>query len=61
MAVVGDKIHLPLNSERLRKLTENYVVTNNKIKQALGVEHLPVKAAEGIRRTIESFKNQENK
>ena len=61
VAVVGDKIHLPLNSERLRKLTENYVVTNNKIKQALGVEHLPVKAAEGIRRTIESFKNQENK
>ena len=41
----------------LRKLTENYVVDNGKIKRALGIEELPVSSAEGIRRTIRSFGN----
>ncbi len=57
-AKLGGWLHLPLNPERLRKLTENYVSSNEKIKQALGVKHLPVKAREGLVRTIESFKNQ---
>ena len=30
----GTLLHLPLNEERLRKLTENYVVSNAKIKAA---------------------------
>lgn len=55
IAKVGDVIHLPLNSERLRKLTENYVVSNAKIKQALEVEKLPVRARDGILNTIRSF------
>ncbi len=38
MARVGDVLRLPLNSEKLKKLTENYVVSNNKIKKALGIE-----------------------
>ena len=42
--------------ERLRKLTENYVSSNAKIKAVLGVEKMPVDAREGLRRTIESFK-----
>jgi len=50
-------VHLPLNKERLRKLTENYVVSNQKIKSALGIERMPVSAREGIRKTLESFKN----
>ncbi len=29
---IGDVLHLPLNSFRLDKLTENYVVSNRKIK-----------------------------
>lgn len=56
VAKVGGFLHLPLNPERLRKLTENYVSSNAKIKAALGVEKMPVDAREGLRRTIESFK-----
>ena len=50
-------LHLPLDKERLRKLTENYVVSNEKIKRALGIEKMPVSAQEGIKKTLESFKN----
>jgi nucleoside-diphosphate-sugar epimerase len=55
VARVGGWLHLPLNPERLRKLTENYVSSNAKIKAALGVERMPVDAREGLRRTLESF------
>ena len=47
-AKMGDVLHLPLNSERLGKLTENYVVSNDKIKQALGINRMPIKAVEGL-------------
>ena len=56
-AGLGTLLHLPLNTERLRKLTENYVVSNEKIKSALGIEKMPVRAAEGIMQTIRSFSN----
>ena len=49
-------LHLPLNPERLRKLTENYVSSNAKIKNALGIDKMPVEAREGLKRTLESFK-----
>lgn len=55
VARVGGWLHLPLNPERLRKLTENYVSSNAKIKAALGVERMPVDARSGLRRTLESF------
>ena len=54
-ARVGDWLHLPLNLERLRKLTENYVVPNAKIKAALGMTEMPVRAVDGLRETIKSF------
>ena len=54
-AGLGTLLHLPLNTERLRKLTENYVVSNEKIKSALGIDRMPVCAADGIRKTIKSF------
>lgn len=56
VAKMGDVLHLPLNSERLRKLTENYISSNEKIKKALGVEKMPVDAREGLKVTLESFK-----
>lgn len=56
-AKLGDFLHLPLNSERLKKLTESYVVSNQKIKSALGVEKLPLSVEEGLMKTIKSFKN----
>ncbi len=52
---VGDVLPLPLNSERLKKLTESYVVSNDKIKKALGIEKLPLTAGEGLEKTIRSF------
>lgn len=55
IAKIGDVFHLPLNTERLDKLTENFVVSNTKIKAALGIEKLPVSAKEGLTRTIKSF------
>ena len=55
VAKTGDYLKLPLNSERLKKLTENYVVSNQKIKTALNIDSLPVSAEEGMKRTIESF------
>ena len=56
VAKLGGWLHLPLNPDRLQKLTENYVSSNAKIKKALGVEKMPVDAGEGLRRTLESFK-----
>ena len=58
MAKTGDVLHLPLNSFRLVKLTENYVVSNAKIKFALGISSMPVDARDGLTKTIKSFHNQ---
>ena len=54
-AKVGTILHLPLNEERLRKLTENYMVSNAKIKKELGIEKFPVRAKMGLYKTIKSF------
>lgn len=56
IARLGDILHLPLNSERLKKLTEKYVVSNRKIKSALGIESMPLTAEEGLKRTFQSFR-----
>jgi len=55
IARCGDVLRLPLNSERLKKLSESYVVSNAKIKKALGWERMPVSARDGMRKTLESF------
>lgn len=54
---IGDILHLPLNSFRLNKLTENYVVSNKKIKAALAIDKMPVAARNGLSQTIRSFQN----
>lgn len=56
MARVGGWLHLPLNPDRLQKLTENYISSNAKIKAALGVDRMPVDAREGLRLTLLSFR-----
>lgn len=47
LAKLGDFLHLPINSERLKKLTESYEVTNLKLINALGAR-LPYDAEEAL-------------
>lgn len=56
LASMGDIFHLPLNSERLHKLTDSYIVCNHKLVTALQLS-LPVAAKEGLQKTIESFQH----
>jgi nucleoside-diphosphate-sugar epimerase len=57
IAQIGDKLNLPLNSERLQKLTSSYVVSNAKIKAAIG-KPLPISSRDGLLKTFKSFQNK---
>jgi nucleoside-diphosphate-sugar epimerase len=57
LAAVGDVLRLPLNTERLKKMTESYVVSNEKIKAALDIDSLPVTAHVGMLGTLNHFSN----
>ena len=52
---VGGWLQLPLNTERLRKLTEDYIVDNSKIKKALGINNMPIEAKDGLKLSIQSI------
>ncbi len=52
---LADLLHLPLNSEQLKKMTESYVVSNVKIKKALHLNKLPLTVGEGLEKIIRSF------
>jgi len=54
-AKLGDILKMPFNTERLKKLTDNYLVSNQKLLDALG-RPLPVSAYNGLKKTIKSFK-----
>jgi len=56
VASIGAKLHLPLNTESLHKLSSSYVVSNAKIKAALG-KPLPTSSKEGLMKTFRSFLN----
>jgi nucleoside-diphosphate-sugar epimerase len=53
---IGDFLRFPLNTERLNKLTESYLVSNKKLITAIG-KPLPIQAKEGLIKTFKSFKN----
>lgn len=55
IAKIGDFFRLPFNSERLHKLTENYEVSNVKIKSVIG-KSLPLSSEQGFVKTFQSFK-----
>ena len=57
IASIGDKLHLPLNTDRLQKLTSSYVVSNAKIRAAIG-KPLPVLSKEGLLKTFKSFNSK---
>lgn len=54
IAKLGDLLPIPINSERLQKLTENYKVSNKKVKKVLP-NNLPLSSREGLEKTIKSF------
>jgi nucleoside-diphosphate-sugar epimerase len=56
LSKLGDIFKLPLNSERISKLTETYVVSNQKIKNAIN-KPFPVSAKVALLNTFNSFNN----
>jgi nucleoside-diphosphate-sugar epimerase len=52
---IGDLLRSQYNSEILYKLTENYVIDNNKIKKAIGKD-LPINSTDGLLKTFSLFK-----
>ncbi len=54
VAKIGNLLRLPLNEERLHKLTDSYIVSNRKIKSVIG-KPLPVSSKEGLLKTFKSF------
>lgn len=54
-ARIGDILHLPLNTERIEKLTEDSFVDNAALKAALGWSKMPIAAEDGMRATLASF------
>jgi len=54
-ARMGDVLHLPLNTERLGKLTEDSFVDNAALKKHLGWSQMPISAEDGMRETLKSF------
>jgi nucleoside-diphosphate-sugar epimerase len=56
IAGIGSVLRLPLNKERLQKLTESYEVSNKKIKASLQLT-IGWSTKDGLIKTIQSFKN----
>ncbi|TXT34510.1 MAG: NAD-dependent epimerase/dehydratase [Chitinophagaceae bacterium] len=56
IARIADSLSIPVNSETLKKLTESYVVSNQKIKNAIGVKQLPINVEAGLMKTLKSFR-----
>ena len=54
IAKIGDYLYLPLNTERLNKLPEDYVVSNAKIKKYIN-KPLPYSITQGLNKTLGSF------
>jgi nucleoside-diphosphate-sugar epimerase len=54
IAKAGDILNLPLNSDRLKKLSESYVVSNNKLITKLG-KNLPLSVEDGLKNTISNL------
>lgn len=55
IAKIGDVIPIPLNTNRLRKMTSNLLISNQHIKEILNIDQLPITATDGLRKTIKSF------
>lgn len=59
IAQLGNLLQLPLNTERLQKLTDSFVVSNSKLVTALG-RPLPFTSEVGLFVTFRSFSRSQN-
>ena len=57
-AKIGDILHLPLNTERIEKLTEDCFVDNSKLRAALDWTQMPIRAEDGMRDTLRYFRQE---
>lgn len=57
IAKIGDNLNFSFNSETLNKLSENYVVSNNHLINALKVQ-LPFNSTDGIRKALNQLNSQ---
>jgi nucleoside-diphosphate-sugar epimerase len=57
VAKMSNILRLPLNEERLQKLTDSFIVSNLKIKNAIG-KPFPVSSKDGLLKTFKAFNNQ---
>lgn len=55
IAKIGDSLKLPINSEVIKKLTESYIVSNQKVKTVLGISKLPIQAKDGFIETLKTL------
>jgi nucleoside-diphosphate-sugar epimerase len=55
----GDLLNLNFNTEKLMKLTENYLVSNKKITSAIG-RNLPLSSIDGLLITFDWLRNNKN-
>jgi len=56
IARIGDFVPIPINTKKFKKLTNNLLVSNQRIKAALEIKSLPLTAEEGLEKTLRSFK-----
>ena len=57
-AKIGDVLHMPLNTERLGKLTDDSFVDNAALKKHLDWSQMPIRAEDGMRETLMSFRQR---
>ncbi len=50
-----ERIGISKINQIIQKMTSSNVISNTKIKEALGIDKLPLSAEEGLRKTIRSF------
>ena len=53
-AKIGDILHLPIDTDRIHKLTSSYIVNNEMIKNLIG-KPFPVSSRDGLLKTFKSF------
>lgn len=56
-ARIGTRFHCSFNDHQYLKLSSDFVVSNEKLKKALGIQRFPVSIVDGLNKSIMSLKN----